>query len=49
MFPAEFYQKVWDVNKIDLMKIFTQLQPGELPLFKLNFWLITLLPKKGRY
>jgi hypothetical protein len=45
-FPAEFYQKNWDVIKSDLMALFSQLQKGELPLYKLNFGVITLLPKK---
>ena len=45
-FPAEFYQKFWDVIKVDLMAMFAQLQSGDLPLFKLNFVVITLLPKK---
>ena len=45
-FPAEFCQKFWSVLKADLMGMFTQLYNGELPLFKLNFGTITLLPKK---
>jgi mannosylglycoprotein endo-beta-mannosidase len=45
-FPVEFYQKNWEVIKKDLMAMFAQLRTGELPLFKLNFGVITLLPKK---
>jgi hypothetical protein len=45
-FPAEFYQKFWDVIKHDLMALFAQLQKGELPLYKLNFGMITFLQKK---
>jgi hypothetical protein len=45
-FPAEFYQVFWDTIKVDLMAMFFQLQAGYLPLFKLNFGIITLLPKK---
>jgi mannosylglycoprotein endo-beta-mannosidase len=45
-FPAEFYQKKLDVIKNDLMALFPQLQKGELPVYKLNFGVITLLPKK---
>jgi hypothetical protein len=45
-FPAEFYQKIWAVIKTDLMALFEQLHTGDLPLFKLNFGVITLLPKK---
>jgi hypothetical protein len=45
-FPAEFYQHFWEVIKVDLMSLFECFQRGELPLFKLNFGVITLLPKK---
>jgi hypothetical protein len=45
-FPVEFYQKFWQVIKFDMMAIFTQLQDGDIPLYKFNFGLITLLPKK---
>jgi hypothetical protein len=44
--PAEFYQVFWEVIKGDLMDMFVQLQTCELPLFSLNFGVITLLPKK---
>nr|ABA98398.1 retrotransposon protein, putative, unclassified [Oryza sativa Japonica Group] len=44
-FPAEFYQKFWEVIKHDLMNLFHELHTGELPLFSLNFGVITLLPK----
>jgi hypothetical protein len=45
-FPAEFYQKIWEVIKKDLMALFSQFSNGDLPLYKLNFGVITLLPKK---
>jgi hypothetical protein len=45
-FPAEFYQVFWDTIKDDMMAMFYQLQTGNLPLFRLNFGIITLLPKK---
>jgi hypothetical protein len=45
-FPAEFYQTFWEVIKDDLMAMFVQFQQGTLPLYKLNFGVITLLPKK---
>jgi hypothetical protein len=45
-FPAEFYQRFWKVIKIDLMAMFGHFQAGDFPLFKLNFGIITLLPKK---
>jgi hypothetical protein len=45
-FPAEFYQVFWDIIKEDLVAMFFQLQASDLPLFKLNFSIITLLPMK---
>jgi hypothetical protein len=47
-FPAEFYQHFWEVIKLDLMALFECCQKGELPLYKLNFGVITLLPKKPK-
>ena len=44
-FPAEFYQQFWDVIKSDLMHMFHDLYRGDIPLFSLNFGVITLLPK----
>ena len=45
-FPAEFYQKFWHIIKEDLMAMFSQLRAGDLALFKLNFGIVTLIPKK---
>ena len=45
-FPAEFYQSFWEIIKTDLMVMFVQLRAGNMPLFKINFGIITLLPKK---
>jgi hypothetical protein len=45
-FPAGFYQPFWNVIKDDLMAMFSQLHEADLPLYKLNFGVITLLPKK---
>jgi len=44
-FPAEFYQKFWDVIKVDLMQMFHDLHSGTLLLFSLNFGVITLILK----
>ena len=44
-FPAEFYQHFWKVIKGDLMNMFHDLHSGNLPLFSLNFGVITLLTK----
>jgi hypothetical protein len=45
-FPAEFYQKIWVVIKDELMALFNQFSIGDLPLYKPNFGVIALLPKK---
>ena len=47
-FPVEFYKTFWEVIRDDLMALFVQLKQGNLPLFKLNFGVITLLPKKRK-
>jgi hypothetical protein len=44
-FPVEFYQKIWDLIKGDLLKMFPDLYYGALPLSSLNFGVITLIPK----
>ena len=44
-FPAEFYQHFWDVVKGDLIQMFHELHSGEIPIFSVNFGVITLLPK----
>ena len=44
-FPAEFSQHFWDVVKGDLIQMFHELHSGEIPIFSLNFGVITLLPK----
>ncbi|WVZ64075.1 hypothetical protein U9M48_013645, partial [Paspalum notatum var. saurae] len=44
-FPAEFYQKFWDVIKNNLLCMFHDLHKGGLPLFSLNFGITTLIPK----
>ena len=45
-FPAEFYKTFWEVIRNDFMALFVQLKQGNLSLFKLNFGVLTLLPKK---
>jgi mannosylglycoprotein endo-beta-mannosidase len=46
LFPAEIYQKIWEVIKSDLMAMFDAFQRHELPLYHLNFGTIILLSKK---
>jgi hypothetical protein len=45
-FLAEFYQVFWEIIKGDLMTLFKEFHEGKLPLFNLNFGVITLLPKQ---
>jgi hypothetical protein len=44
-FPAEFYQVFWSLIKNDLMAMFVDFHYGQLPIFSLNFGIITLIPK----
>lgn len=44
-FLSLFYQKFWDVIKEDLTSLFTDFYNGDLDLFRLNFTLLTLIPK----
>jgi hypothetical protein len=41
-----FYQKFWDVIKGDLVEMFDDFYKGELDLYRLNFALITIIPKE---
>jgi hypothetical protein len=45
-FPAEFFQIFWSLTKDDLMAMFRDFHLGNLPLFCLNFGVITLIPKE---
>jgi hypothetical protein len=45
-FPPEFYQVFWGLIKDDLMALFSNFHYGTLPLNRLNFGNIILLPKK---
>ena len=45
-FPAEFYQAFWDLIKDDLIAMFVEFHNEILPLYSLNFGILTLLPKK---
>jgi hypothetical protein len=45
-FPAEFYQAFWGTIKGDLLPLFYEFHKGHLPLYSLNFGIITLLPKQ---
>jgi hypothetical protein len=45
-FPAKFYQIFWEIIKGDLVALFNEFHEGKLPLYGLNFGIITLLPKE---
>jgi hypothetical protein len=44
-FPAKFYQTCWNFVKEDLMALFIEFHDGLLPLYRLNFGMIILIPK----
>ena len=44
-FPAEFYQVFREIIKADLMSLFMEFHEERLPIYSLNFGVITLLPK----
>jgi hypothetical protein len=43
--PFLFYQKFWDSIKDDLYNMFLEFHRGGLDLFRLNFAMLTLIPK----
>jgi hypothetical protein len=43
--PFLFYQKYWSVIKQDLISMFSDFQEGKLDLFRLNFTMLSLIPK----
>jgi hypothetical protein len=45
-FPVEFYQRFWEIIKDDLMALLKEFHDGTLPLFHLNYGIITLLLKQ---
>jgi hypothetical protein len=45
-FPTEFYQVFRSLIKDDLMAMFRDFHSGNLPLFCINFGVITLIPKE---
>jgi hypothetical protein len=44
-FSFLFYQKFWELIKPELLRMFSDWHKGELDLFRLNFSLLTLIPK----
>jgi hypothetical protein len=43
--PIEFYQHCWDIVKGDIMNLFYAFHEGSLDVQRLNYGIITLLPK----
>jgi len=43
--PIEFYQTCWDIIKSDIIELFEDFHTGNLPVSRLNYGVITLLPK----
>jgi len=43
--PFLFYQKFWDLIKHDIVRMFQDFHKGELSLRRLNFAMLTLIPK----
>jgi hypothetical protein len=41
-----FYQKIWNLVKHDVMSMFKEFQEGNLDLFRLNFAVLSLIPKE---
>jgi hypothetical protein len=44
-FPIEFYQVCWDIIKDDLMQIFEDFYQHKINLQRINYGVITLIPK----
>jgi hypothetical protein len=43
--PVEFYQKCWDIVKVNIMEMFNDFYEGRLYVSRINYGVITLLPK----
>jgi hypothetical protein len=41
-----FYQKFWDLVKKNIFALFSDLQKGKLDLYRLNFVVLSLIPKE---
>jgi hypothetical protein len=45
--PFIFYQHLWDLLKDDLMAMFEDFHDGKLDIFRLNFEILTMIPKES--
>jgi hypothetical protein len=43
--PIEFYQVYWDIVKNDIMQLFADFHDGKVEICRINYGVITLLPK----
>jgi hypothetical protein len=44
-FPAEFFQKIWELIHMDIWNFFKDFYEGNLDIERLNYGMVTLLPK----
>jgi hypothetical protein len=44
-FPAEFFQKFWELIHMDIWNLFKDFYEGNLDIERLNYGMVTLLPK----
>jgi hypothetical protein len=44
-FPAEFFQKIWELIHMDIWNLFKDFYDGNLDNERLNYGMVTLLPK----
>jgi hypothetical protein len=45
--PFSFYQKFWDLVKPEILAMFNDFSKGELDIYRLNFAMLTLIPKEA--
>lgn len=43
--PVKFFQTFWDVIKPEVMDLFTDFHVGSIDLARLNYGIVTLIPK----
>lgn len=43
--PVEFFQTCWEIIKMDIIELFADFHQGKLDVSRLNYGIITLLPK----
>jgi hypothetical protein len=43
--PIEFFQSCWDIIKMDMLDLFNDFHQGKLDVKRINYGIITLLPK----